>query len=719
MLENGPRSGTTDCPSIDSPESPTVEPGTDQFYQQMLGVVRSLRNPWEESVEESLGDMGDEIEDKAIELLRPGLSDQVLPDSVTNIKSLIQATVFSFELVAEARGTLLQTQFRNSTEYITVDVLNKYYSDINRNLNERPDPKIESPTSVDLPREQPFCTLANVLDISLRHPLYEDLSIEWALNNARTVHNVLDQQFLPHLRNKNFILEDDDSFSLDACSTNDEVVNDARVGALLYNLELLDTTAQTVVNALEQQLNTAQNDEQGETEHTGWSTFRGDTARTGVRPGEAGPGGSISVAWEVTTADVVEEYHDLRITEEDLPMINDRHSWPVVTNDHVVWLSSYEVIGSADTILDPRSRIIAVDPSSGSIDWSHEFLQVDHLMAPFGPEVEGDEIYVPIRADDQLEFVILDQNSGDELSRIETPQLSPLAGQPQVTSDTIYVIQPESNGRDSLHAIDTSTGETNWTIDSRSSNPPLPDFSMRDGEVWYFDNIHGSKFVGIDMDEGSVNSELPIDDLPSLLSGEGATDDSTVDLAPPVIIDNVAYAGGDITAALNRELSPLVSFDILDNSERWRFSPPGIEGIDNPAIDQQVPPDSEEDLRKALAEELPPFAATYGYPVIQNGLVLITGIGDIEGDSQTALFAIDQHDGTLEWDLVIEDSVFSLVGAGDIVYLVSNSRVEAISMDGERLDSTRLDSFVSRDNSPALGFEGLFVPSADGIVAIE
>lgn len=243
------------CPSVKSPPTPEIKLGTDQFHQEMLNTVAALRKPWEESTSESVQQMAEQTQEEAINLLLPGIRDQILPDSVSNIQSLIQATTHSFNQVAEAGSILMKTEFRNSTEEIGLRTLNRYYTEIDRPLTEKPDPEIELSTTVDLPRNQPFCTLANILDISLRHPLYDRISAEQARERANTVNNVLTQWFLPHLKNKDFTLEDGEPVSLSGCSTeDDEFAEDGRVAALIYNLELLAVTAQTIVNAFDEEI---------------------------------------------------------------------------------------------------------------------------------------------------------------------------------------------------------------------------------------------------------------------------------------------------------------------------------------------------------------------------------------------------------------------------------------------------------------------------------
>lgn len=101
------------------------------------------------------------------------------------------------------------------------------------------------------------------------------------------------------------------------------------------------------------------------------------------------------------------------------------------------------------------------------------------------------------------------------------------------------------------------------------------------------------------------------------------------------------------------------------------------------------------------------------------GDVLTTGTGDFEGAADAErLFALDADDRSVAWSVDVASTTFAPVIAGDVVYVVTTDGVEAVSIDGEPLDSVAIEDPLS-ERSPALGHGRLYVPTTNGVVAVE
>lgn len=247
------------CPDLSAPNAPEVTPGSDQFYQQLVNIVRTLRTPWEKTAEESISDIATQTAEEAVNLLLPGIRGEVLPEAADSILSLIEATTYSFDVVAQANGILAKEEMRAVDEELNSPKVAEGYQAIERPLEERPEPVIDIPT-VELPRRQPFCTLANILIKCLKHRLYDRLSAENARRDAEVIERLLTVNLLPHLKRKQYALEQNEEVILTNCSVDPDFTDDARIAALIYNLELLGVCAQTVVNMIEMEQATEEAD---------------------------------------------------------------------------------------------------------------------------------------------------------------------------------------------------------------------------------------------------------------------------------------------------------------------------------------------------------------------------------------------------------------------------------------------------------------------------
>lgn len=457
----------------------------------------------------------------------------------------------------------------------------------------------------------------------------------------------------------------------------------------------------------------------GPSGRTGWSTYRGDAARTGVRPADAGPGDSLSVAWELSVEDVVQEIEDVDPDAEST-VSSPFKSWPVLTDDFVVWVHHYLRYALESDDEQKSLRVLAVEPDDGSIAWSDPLTGADGDGPPsvygWAPEVDDGRLYVPHNGEDGLGMLVYDPATGERETRLDLG-LPALSGQPVVTDGTIYVPSQESGGDGRLYAFDASDGSERWSAETTPQQPSVPSLTVADGAVWTSARGQARGFVARDVSDGSVRRRHRVDDLPTSPATQ-----RPVRLAPPTIADGSAYAAGDVESLLHRAMSPVVSFDTAGGS-RWRYQPKGIEGPNSP-IDQIIAlnPDISEEEREKLAELIGPFSSLYGYPAVSDGLVFTTGygaIGEVTDENVVNLFAIDDSTGSPSWSVEIETVTAAPVVAGDVVYVVTSNGIEAISTDGEHLDSVSRDDEPTATESPALGFGRLFVPTMRGLVAYE
>lgn len=440
----------------------------------------------------------------------------------------------------------------------------------------------------------------------------------------------------------------------------------------------------------------------------GWSTFRGDPARSGVRPAEAGPGESLSVAWEVTATDLIDEFHDVE-NLENLTATSEP-SWPVVVDGVVVWTVVYRAIptgGGADSI-DPTVRLVAVDPEDGSVAWSVEPPVPDPAPSNwFAPEVDDGRLYLPASVNEALGLAVYDPATGEEQDRLDLG-LPILSGQPVVADGTVYVRESDRESA-TLRAFDASDGTEQWAVGASPPESGWPGLSVADGAVWTFDSRDGRAFVGRETADGGVRVRTPLPDLPTSLVAN-----RPVELAPPTVVDGSIYAAGGLQGLVQRDLTPLVAAD-AGGGERWRQFPPGAEGVLETVV-PNVGPETRERLREQLGLE-DGYGTLYGHPVVVDGLVCAAGVGDA-GDESSGLFAFDAAEGTLEWAAPLPSPTFAPVAAGDVLYATTTEGVTAVSGDGDLLDTLSLaDPLV--EYSPALGAGRLFVTTLRGVVAVE
>lgn len=445
-------------------------------------------------------------------------------------------------------------------------------------------------------------------------------------------------------------------------------------------------------------------DETDEPTRSGWSTFRGDAARTGARPADAGPGTPLSVEWETNRTDLIAEFGTVDPEEVQLP--NAYTSWPVLNDEFVFWTIGYEWYESSGDDRGSGMWLVATDPEDGSTAWIHD---VDTGgvggTSWWAPELDGGRLYHPYLEDGGLGIEVLDPSNGDVLERFALG-LPIRSEQPLVSNGTIY-LRAGSNAQGTLHAFDAVEGDAVWTVESTYPNMGRPGLAASEDSLWSFDRVDGRYFVCRDVDDGAERWRTPLD-LPRSHFRAAPTL-----LGSPTVVDGRGYAAGHLETYLQRDVGgPLVSFDSATGDERWRYTPPGVD--DREFLARKFPNASPEKL-----ESLPAFFATYGFPLALDGLVVVSGIGDpaeLSGDDPSFLFGVDPGDGTLQWALDAEIAL-APVAAGDTVYLATKNGVEAVSTAGERLGGVELPDARHLD-SPAVGHGRLYVPTGRGLVAI-
>ncbi|MFC7238026.1 PQQ-binding-like beta-propeller repeat protein [Saliphagus sp. GCM10025317] len=468
--------------------------------------------------------------------------------------------------------------------------------------------------------------------------------------------------------------------------------------------EVEDGNSETNSNAL---------DDAASTFADGWSTFRGDAARTGVRPGEAGPGDSVSVSWELTTAALVADLEGIDAPSETSAPRSIATSSPILTVEHVVWTVAYD--------FDPETgdregtiRLLAATRGGGEIAWSQEAGKEDEVSYfRHAPAIDGSALYVPFSSEGDIGIAVFDPMTGEQWDRFEFG-LSPTAGHPLVVDGTIYV-RDGGDRRGKLRAFDAETGRSLWSVECAHPDAARPGLTATEGTIQYFSraNPDECEYVARARSDGAERWRAPIDLPASRVLRPG----SPTVLSSPTVVGGSAYASGTLDAMLQRDTAPLVSFDPETGEERWQYEPSGLESDDDPTVGPNTP--------QKVIDQLPPFAAIYGYPVIVDGLAVVTGYGDPadgsnENGSETGsyVFAVDTDDGSLAWTLAIDAPSFSPVAAGNVVYVSTDEGVVAVSTSGERLDSASIGLPVV-GQSPAIGGGTLFVPTIEGLVALE
>ena len=445
----------------------------------------------------------------------------------------------------------------------------------------------------------------------------------------------------------------------------------------------------------------------------GWTTFRGDVSRTGRAQADAGPGESLSIAWELTGRDLVADVEDGDPEAFPSPITN-HVSWPVLMDDLVLWTTVYEWSDDGDR--ERTIRLLAADAATGAIEWTDE-LGGDVLPdVPrwFAPEIDDGQVYVPNFLGGDLGLAVYNPETGTRAQELPL-SLPALSTEFLVHDGTIYVVTT-TDDEATMYAFDTDDGTEQWSVETATQPPNRIFASIAGDTLVYFARGDPPAFVAREIDGGDELWREPLD-LP-----EGISTGRPAGLAPPVTGESGIFAAGGIDTMIRAEAAPLVSVDRDDGAEQFRYGPPGIPSEDSPRAAANP------DLSPAEIEELPPFSAIYGLPVAVDDLIVATGYGDVDGsDGYEHCFAVDQ-DGSLAW--AVESGItYTPVVAGDTIYLASTAGVEAISTDGEHRETLELEAEAESadrermqpmfEQPPALGDGRLYVAASSGLVAIE
>jgi len=432
-----------------------------------------------------------------------------------------------------------------------------------------------------------------------------------------------------------------------------------------------------------------------------WGTFRGDTARTGRVPEGGGPGASLSTAWELTRADLLEELEGIDTETLSMPIMTNAWSWPVLAGERVCWTVGLQW---TDPETDDRTNdlwVVAADVATGELEWAVRLEETaDRVQdAWFAPEVSGGRLYVPVLAADGVAIAVYDPADGTELGRLDLGRSSVMS-HPTVVDGVVYVADDADDG--TLYAIDADDGAERWSVSTAMRPASWNTVSVDDETLWYA----ADDLVARDVTDGTERHRVTLDTPDSLVT------DRPTRLAPPTIAEDGIYAAGNLETVMNRDIPSIAAVDADEGTERWQYVPPGIDGEDN----YFLPPDP--DLSPEEIEALPPLSAVYGYPIAADGRVLATAIGDFDASEDGhALIALDES-GALEWAVELESVAYAPVAAGQVVYVPTSGGVEAISMTGEHLETVSIDQ-VRLEYPPALGGGRLFVPAMDRLVALE
>ena len=447
----------------------------------------------------------------------------------------------------------------------------------------------------------------------------------------------------------------------------------------------------------------------------GWTGYRGDPANTGVRDADAGPGDSLSMEWEVTHEDILYERHEIEAEELDLPVMSETTSWPVLAEEVVVWTQGYTWQGESGS--ERETVVVAADVEEGSIVWVESFVEEppDNWFAPM---VSDGSILLPNLIDGNLGLTVHDPGDGSEQDRHDWG-LSLRANQPTVAEGTVFVEEGEPQDA-RLYAFDASDGTSLWDVSTVAPRPYLPELAVADDAVLSFDGEDGA-MVARDVDSGEERWRARVELPTTFATGQPGV------LGPATVSDHGIYAGGSLEQLFQRDLGTVAAFDPDDGDTQFTHLPPGTE--EEGPWETLLGPDASEAEIEAVQERVfdgEGFASVNCQPLVVDDQVLAVGWGEVGDASGTILYGMDPDAEEAVWGVEVGSTSYAPVAAGDVVYVLTGDSVEAVSTDGEHLDSLVLESEAfsvdehtpSVELSPALGQGTLFVPTMHGIVAV-
>lgn len=457
-----------------------------------------------------------------------------------------------------------------------------------------------------------------------------------------------------------------------------------------------------------------------------WPTYRGDRRRTGRAPADAGPGESLSVAWETSVYDLIEARENVsaeRPTEAGDEPTASGYCSDVTLIDDLALCTMYYQLQQAEADGSTWGGVVALGAANGSIEWT--ISGTPAIMQ--APAVADDRLYLgvvyPMTPDvDEPHVLVADALSGEVVHRHTSQTITRDA--PTFTDDSTYLVAPNEADY-TLQAMDPSNGAQRWTADAPTPTANGLPQASHDGSLLYAG--HGEDdsidLVSLATDSGDVQWRQS----PELVTQSSFATPET--LGMPAIVGDSGYVAGPFDGYWQDGVygGPLHAFAVDGGQEQWQFRP-------EPAPYNEIigGPDGSSYCGDDESCEEPEYATLHGTPLAIDGLVVVGGVGGPAqgGESHEKhrhLYAVDDSDGALKWS--VPGATASAVAAGDVIYAkMTDGRVQAISTDGTVLDSVETDAGPSRSKAPAIGHGRVYAQwgsnenslhSPDTVVAVE
>jgi outer membrane protein assembly factor BamB len=362
----------------------------------------------------------------------------------------------------------------------------------------------------------------------------------------------------------------------------------------------------------------------------------------------------------------------------------------------VFWVTGYFPLVEGSPTLSVR--LVGADAESGEIQWS-QLLQRDEPPEDLlrTPVVKDGEVYAMDSIDDSYGVTVLDVASGETNRELDVG-ISDEIRDITVYDGMVFIVGQatsetgEEESSMAIYAVDKETGDEIWSI----SADIVWRVSIVDDTLLYFD-IGTEEFVGRDISDGTEILRKSFD-----ISGQSSSGHPS--LSAPVGSEGTVYAAGNLNTLSLSMIASLVGFQPSSGNVEMTY--------DTSAVNN-----SQEDV-----------VALYGHPLAVDGRVIVTGLANSSGGQSTERCFAISSDGEVDW--AIDTGVsYAPVVAGNVVYLLTNDGIEAVSADGEQLDSIDIEAQaksaeqvsvdLSNVQSPALGNGRLYVPTRSGIIAVE
>lgn len=421
--------------TVTAPGGSAVTPGSAQFYSELRGALAELSRPWEQTATGASEEMVNALQQELAGLLRPGVRD-ALPGS--NIQTLIEETLFAFQLLAQQQASFAREQVRADMKEIPSSKIKEYYNELGYSVSD----------VLDRPYYPLFIVLIQDLQKTEMNRSSEAINALQA--DADSIHALLDIYILPRVRKY-----------LPAGSKTPDGET-ASKASLARTLILLDQIAQALANTAPatptpEETETETAEEETETETTavqGWPQFQVDAQNTGHHPSTTGPKRDIQAKWQFEVGAAV----------KTAPVVQD------------------------GTVYVNADRLYALDVSDGSVEWT---------FRPSGggssPAVANGTVYV---GGSGKHVYAVNASDGTEKWR------KPLGGSftaPTIKGKKGFIVL-EAGGNYSeghLAAFELETGSILWTVSERGliDTPVVGNgnvYVQRDSKVFAYSTGDGS-----------------------------------------------------------------------------------------------------------------------------------------------------------------------------------------------------------------------------------